>query len=160
MTLPPDIIFKLLTTCIKDIMQENRQRLTKDMIDMAILEKVKRERRHSMSDLAGKASAPGAKGSALSRKAFKQKILQDMQCAQFKRKTIQEATKPYYMWLSRMLAMYETFERSAYSLEELWIAIIEQVYNQLPQGKLVLWEQQRKLFYQEVFCDPSISKLI
>ncbi len=33
------------------------------------------------------------------------------------------------MWLGRIVEMFRTFERAAYALEELWVAIIEQVYN-------------------------------
>ncbi len=62
MKLSPELILKLLTHCIKDVMQEGKQRLTKDMLDMGILEKVKRERRNSMPD------ALVSKSAGLSRK--------------------------------------------------------------------------------------------
>ena len=51
MQLAPEIILRLLSNGIKDLMLENKQRLTKDMIDLQILEKVKRVRRLSMSDV-------------------------------------------------------------------------------------------------------------
>ncbi len=70
-----------------------------------------------------------------------------MQCAQFKRKTMMEASTQYYVWLNSILETYNAFERGGKALEECWVAIIEQVYEQQPQGRLLMWEKQRKLFY-------------
>ena len=88
------------------------------MINLKILEKVRPERRHSAQFGSLERTKPSY---AETRQEFKNRILNDMQYAQFKRKTLLEAQDAYSQWLESFNAHYNIITQASSRIEEVWI---------------------------------------
>lgn len=92
-------------------MRTVKNKLTDDLITLNILEKVKPERRHSTNDLQKKSNEkkPIVNASLEHRRKFRERILNDLQCTQFKRKTLNEAPRGYVYWIKSVLEEYNRY---------------------------------------------------